>query len=97
MYSEPLSLAAKERLQTLREVSDGFVIAERDLALRGPGELLGAKQSGEAMLRFVDLQRDAWLIKIAQDLADRLLIQHPDLVQAHLGRWVGSRTEFLKA
>jgi ATP-dependent DNA helicase RecG len=97
MYSEPLSLAAKERLQTLREVSDGFVIAERDLALRGPGELLGAKQSGEAMLRFVDLQRDAWLIKIAQDLADRLLIQHPDLVKAHLGRWVGSRTEFLKA
>jgi len=97
MYSEPLSLAAKERLQTLREVSDGFVIAERALALRGPAVLLGAKQSGEAMLRFVDLQRDAWLIKIAQDLADRLLIQHPDLVQAHLGRWVGSRTEFLKA
>lgn len=97
MYSEPLSLAAKERLQTLREVSDGFVIAERDLALRGPGELLGAKQSGEAMLRFVDLQRDAWLIILAQELAERLINDHPDLVQAHLGRWVGSRTEFLKA
>lgn len=97
MYSEPLSLAAKERLQTLREVSDGFVIAERDLALRGPGELLGAKQSGEAMLRFVDLQRDAWLIQIAHELAERLLAEHPDLVKAHLGRWVGSRTEFLKA
>jgi ATP-dependent DNA helicase RecG len=97
MYSEPLSLAAKERLQTLREVSDGFVIAERDLALRGPGELLGAKQSGDAMLRFVDLQRDAWLIQIAQCLADRLLKQHPDLVKALLGRWIGARTEFLKA
>ena len=97
MYSEPLSLAAKERLQTLREVSDGFVIAERDLALRGPGELLGAKQSGDAMLRFVDLQRDAWLIQIAHCLADRLLKQHPDLVKALLGRWIGARTEFLKA
>ena len=97
MYSEPLSSSAKERLQTLREVSDGFVIAERDLALRGPGELLGAKQSGEAMLRFVDLQRDAWLIQIAQELADELLANHPDLVQLQLARWVGSRTEFLKA
>lgn len=97
MYSEPLSLAAKERLQTLREVSDGFVIAERDLALRGPGELLGARQSGEAMLRFVDLQRDAWLIQIAQELAEHWLRNHPELVEAHLGRWLGSRTDFLKA
>jgi ATP-dependent DNA helicase RecG len=97
MYSEPLSVAAKERLQTLREISDGFVIAERDLALRGPGELLGSKQSGEAMLRFVDLQRDAWLIQIAQELAEDLLHNYPDLVQSHLGRWIGSRTEFLKA
>jgi ATP-dependent DNA helicase RecG len=97
MYSEPLSLAAKERLQTLREVSDGFVIAERDLALRGPGELLGARQSGEAMLRFVDLQRDAWLIQIAQELAEHWLRSYPELVEAHLGRWLGSRTDFLKA
>ena len=97
MYAEPLSIAAKERLQTLREVSDGFVIAERDLSLRGPGELLGAKQSGDAMLRFVDLQRDAWLIELAQQAADRLLGEHADLVERHLERWLGSRTEFLKA
>ena len=97
MYAEPLSMAAKERLQTLREVSDGFVIAERDLSLRGPGELLGAKQSGDAMLRFVDLQRDAWLIELAQQAADRLLGEHADLVERHLERWLGSRTEFLKA
>jgi ATP-dependent DNA helicase RecG len=97
LYSEPLSLAAKERLQTLREVSDGFVIAERDLALRGPGELLGAKQSGDTMLRFVDLQRDAWLIEAAQTVSEQLLAEYPDLVQAHLARWIGSRTEFLKA
>ena len=97
MYAEPLSLAAKERLQTLRETSDGFVIAERDLSLRGPGELLGAKQSGDAMLRFVDLQRDVWLIELAQIAAERLLAEHGDLVERHLERWLGSRTEFLKA
>ena len=97
MYAEPLSLAAKERLQTLRETSDGFVIAERDLSLRGPGELLGAKQSGDAMLRFVDLQRDAWLIELAQIAAERLLAEHGGLVERHLERWLGSRTEFLKA
>jgi ATP-dependent DNA helicase RecG len=97
MYAEPLSMAAKERLQTLREVSDGFVIAERDLSLRGPGELLGAKQSGDSMLRFVDLQRDAWLIELAQQAAERLLAEHADLVERHLERWLGSRAEFLKA
>ncbi|MBU3616140.1 ATP-dependent DNA helicase RecG [Polynucleobacter sp. JS-Polo-80-F4] len=97
MYAEPLSMAAKERLQTLRETSDGFVIAERDLSLRGPGELLGAKQSGDAMLRFVDLQRDTWLIELAQQAAERLLAEHADLVERHLERWLGSRAEFLKA
>jgi len=97
MYAEPLSQAAKERLQTLREVSDGFVIAERDLSLRGPGELLGARQSGDAMLRFVDLQRDAWLIELAQKAAERLLAEYPDLVEKQLVRWLGSRAEFLKA
>jgi len=97
MYAEPLSMAAKERLQTLRETSDGFVIAERDLSLRGPGELLGAKQSGDAMLRFVDLQRDAWLIELAQQAAERLLAEHADVVERHLERWLGSRAEFLKA
>jgi ATP-dependent DNA helicase RecG len=97
MYAEPLSMAAKERLQTLREVSDGFVIAERDLSLRGPGELLGAKQSGDAMLRFVDLQRDAWLIELAQQAADRLLADYADIVERHLERWLGARAEFLKA
>jgi ATP-dependent DNA helicase RecG len=97
MYAEPLSMAAKERLQTLRETADGFVIAERDLSLRGPGELLGAKQSGDAMLRFVDLQRDAWLIELAQRAAERLLSDHGEIVERHLERWLGSRAEFLKA
>ncbi len=97
MYSEPLSNAAKERLQTLRETNDGFVIAERDLALRGPGELLGSRQSGDTMLRFVDLQRDTWLIEAAKLIAQNIILRYPDLAQAHLQRWLGSREELIKA
>ena len=97
LYEEPLSAAAKERLQTLKETQDGFVIAERDLQLRGPGELLGSKQSGDAMLRFVDLQRDHHLIAKTQMLASRLMKSHPDLVQQHLGRWLAKRADYLKA
>jgi ATP-dependent DNA helicase RecG len=59
--------------------------------------MLGAKQSGDAMLRFVDLQRDAWLIELAQQAAERLLAEYADLVERHLERWLGSRAEFLKA
>lgn len=97
LYSDALSTAAKERLQTLRNSSDGFEIAEKDLALRGPGELLGARQSGDTMLRFVDLQRDAWLIEAVKDLAHELLQNEPQLARKHLVRWLGSRTELLKA
>lgn len=97
LYSDALSSAAKERLQTLRKSSDGFEIAEKDLALRGPGELLGARQSGDTMLRFVDLQRDAWLIEAVKDLAHDLLQNEPQLARKHLVRWLGSRTELLKA
>ena len=97
LYSDALSTAAQERLQTLRNSSDGFEIAEKDLALRGPGELLGARQSGDTMLRFVDLQRDAWLIAAVKDLAHDLLQNEPQLARKHLVRWLGSRTELLKA
>ena len=97
LYSDALSTAAKERLQTLRNSSDGFEIAEKDLALRGPGELLGARQSGDTMLRFVDLQRDAWLIAVVKDLAHDLLQNEPQLARKHLVRWLGSRTELIKA
>jgi len=97
MYAEPLSMTAKERLQNLRESNDGFVIAERDLELRGPGELLGAKQSGDTMLRFVDLNRDAWLVEIAREFAHDLLQNHPVIAQEHVRRWLGSRADFLKS
>ncbi len=97
MYAEPLSMAAKERLQNLRESNDGFIIAERDLELRGPGELLGAKQSGETMLRFVDLIRDAWLVEIAKDFAHDLLQNDPKIAHDHVQRWLGVRAELLKS
>ncbi len=97
MYASPLSMGAKARLQTMRETTDGFVIARRDLEIRGPGEFLGARQSGAAMLRFVDLNEDAWLIPGAQEAADVLLKSHPGAVAAHLERWLGAREDYLKA
>jgi ATP-dependent DNA helicase RecG len=81
---------------TMRETTDGFEIARRDLEIRGPGEFLGARQSGQAMLRFADLQTDQWLVEKARDVAQMLL--HDDLptVEAHLARWLGGREDFLK-
>ena len=97
LYSSHLSMAAKERLQTLRETQDGFIIAEKDLALRGPGELLGSRQSGDGMLRFVDLQNEHDLIEKTKELSVQLLNQYPEISQKHLERWLGHRADFLKA
>ena len=97
MYRGPLSAAARERLKTMYETTDGFEIARRDLIQRGPGEFLGARQSGEALLRFADLERDSDLLDAARDAAARLLRDQPALVDEHLGRWFGGREEFLRA
>ena len=97
MYQAPLSPTARERLATMRETTDGFEIARRDLQIRGPGEFLGARQSGEAMLRFADLETDAWLVDYAQEAAEVMLAQYPEAVEAHLTRWLGGREHFLKA
>lgn len=97
MYQAPLSPTARERLATMRETTDGFEIARRDLQIRGPGEFLGARQSGEAMLRFADLETDAWLVDYAQAAAEMMLERFPEAVEAHLSRWLGGREHFLKA
>lgn len=97
MYQAPLSPTARERLATMRETTDGFEIARRDLDIRGPGEFLGARQSGEAMLRFADLNTDAWLVEYAQEAAQLMLTQFPEAVEAHLSRWLGGREHYLKA
>lgn len=97
LYQAPLSPTARERLATMRETTDGFEIARRDLQIRGPGEFLGARQSGEAMLRFADLETDAWLVDYASGAAQDMLERFPEAVEAHLTRWLGHREHFLKA
>ncbi len=96
LYQSPLGPVAKQRLAIMREFTDGFEIARRDLELRGPGEFLGARQSGQAMLRFADLETDQWLVERARDAAQMLLSDDPATVDAHLARWLGSREEYLK-
>ncbi len=97
LYRHPPGAIARERLATMRETQDGFEIARRDLELRGPGELLGARQSGAMLLRFADLGRDAPLVDIAHALSERLLEARPDVVDAHLDRWLRRRERFLDA
>jgi ATP-dependent DNA helicase RecG len=96
LYQQPLSDSARERLRIMYEQTDGFEIARHDLRLRGPGELLGARQSGVPMLRFADLETDHDLIEAARDAAERLLRTDPRRAQAHLERWLGARQDFLR-
>ena len=88
---------ARARLKAMVETSDGFEIARRDLDIRGPGEFLGARQSGAALLRFADLATDAALLDWARYAAPVLLDRHPDLAQKHVERWLGAKAEYLKA
>jgi ATP-dependent DNA helicase RecG len=92
-----LGEAARERLKAMVETNDGFEIARRDLEIRGPGEFLGARQSGEAMLRFADLATDTALLEWARKEAPMMLDQHPHLAEKHVQRWLGGKAEFLKA
>ncbi|MDC8759424.1 ATP-dependent DNA helicase RecG [Janthinobacterium fluminis] len=100
LYQGPLGGVARQRLMTMRETTDGFEIARKDLEIRGPGEFLGARQSGQAMLRFADLETDQWLVDQARDVAHDLLhatsADSAATVEAHLARWLGGREEFLK-
>ncbi|HSV18301.1 MAG TPA: ATP-dependent DNA helicase RecG [Casimicrobiaceae bacterium] len=97
LFEEPVGEVAKQRLRVIYETTDGFEIARQDLAIRGPGEFLGARQSGVPLLRFADLERDADLIEPAREAADWLLATHADDAAAHLARWLGARAEFIRA
>jgi ATP-dependent DNA helicase RecG len=92
-----VSETARERLRAMVETSDGFEIARRDLEIRGPGEFLGARQSGAAMLRFADLAVDTELLDWARELAPRMLDQYPELAERHVERWLGGKSDYLKA
>lgn len=96
MFQQPLSEVARKRLKIIFEHTDGFEIARQDLQLRGPGEFLGARQSGIPMLRFADPEQDGDLIAAAQTAADALLDDYPALAQQHIARWLGDKTEYLR-
>jgi ATP-dependent DNA helicase RecG len=89
LYRSPLSELARERLKVIRETNDGFEIARRDLELRGPGELLGTRQTGLAQLRVADLMRDADLLPRVQQAAELMLASYPDNIAPLATRWVG--------
>jgi ATP-dependent DNA helicase RecG len=92
-----LGEVARARLKAMVETNDGFEIARRDLEIRGPGEFLGARQSGAPLLRFADLTTDAALLAWARSLAPVMLDQYPELAERHVLRWLGGKAEFLKA
>jgi ATP-dependent DNA helicase RecG len=100
MYQSPLGQIARQRLMTMRATTDGFEIARKDLEIRGPGEFLGARQAGQAMLRFADLETDLRLVDLARNLAAALLNNTlPDstqVVEAHLLRWMNRKEEYLR-
>ncbi len=95
LFQQPVSELARARLKIIFENSDGFIIAQQDLQLRGPGELLGARQSGVAMLRFADIREDEDLLEQARQIADELLQNSPDVARAHLQRWMANKHDFL--
>jgi ATP-dependent DNA helicase RecG len=92
-----LGETARARLKAMAETQDGFEIARRDLEIRGPGEFLGARQSGAPLLRFADLATDTDLLAWARALAPLMLDRHADLAQRHILRWLGGKADYLKA
>jgi len=94
MYHGPLSQDARLRLATLRETNDGFVIAQRDLDLRGPGEVLGTRQTGELQFRIADLRRDQDLLPGVQRAVNEMLCHYPQTVAPLLDRWVGQAAQY---
>ena len=94
MYNPPLGDLAKQRMEIMRQTSDGFQIAEKDLELRGPGEVLGTRQTGMLLFRVADLARDAGLLKMIPDAADKFLKQHPEQADKLIRRWIGDASRF---
>ena len=92
-----LGETARDRLKAMAETNDGFEIARRDLEIRGPGEFLGARQSGAPLLRFADLGTDTHLLEWARTAAAEMLTRFPEAAERHVGRWLGTKAEFLKA
>jgi ATP-dependent DNA helicase RecG len=94
LYRGPLSEVARNRLAAIRDSNDGFEIAQRDLELRGPGELLGTRQAGLAQLRVADLLRDADMLADVRAASRRVQAEHPDTIAPLIARWIGARERF---
>jgi len=97
LFGEPLPGLSRERLKVIYESTNGFDIAQRDLELRGPGEFIGERQSGDPLFRFADLARNADLVEAAREAADALLEDDPAAARAHVDRWLGARTDLTHA
>ena len=97
LYQSPLSRSGRERLEVMRDTNDGFVLAERDLQLRGPGELLGTRQTGTFEMRFADLARDSALLPTVREAAVRMLEQYPASIDPLIERWMPGRTQYAQA
>jgi ATP-dependent DNA helicase RecG len=97
IYAGPLGEIARQRLKIIFEHTDGFEIARQDLHIRGPGEFVGARQSGVPLLRYADLEMDADLVDMARQVAEEMLTEHRELAERHLKRWLGAREELLKS
>lgn len=96
LYKPPLGRLARNRLAVLRETNDGFVVAQRDLELRGPGELLGTRQTGLPDYRIANLVRDAALMPAVQKTAETLRADYPDNIGKIIGRWLGDAGRYGK-
>ena len=94
MYQPPLSGHARQRLDILRETSDGFQIAQRDLELRGPGDVLGTRQTGLMQFRIADLIRDQAMLGTVSRAADDILRDHPECAQPLIRRWIGNAIHY---
>ncbi|MCW8807561.1 MAG: ATP-dependent DNA helicase RecG [Rhodanobacter sp.] len=97
LYQPPIGQLARERLQVMRETSDGFRIAEKDLQLRGPGEVLGTRQTGQLSFRIADLARDAHLLPAVQQVGAHLLAEHPRQAERLIERWIGGAARYMHA
>ncbi len=97
LYSAPLSGNGAARLKIMRETNDGFKIAEKDLQIRGPGEVLGTRQTGDMQFRIADLQRDAHLLPEIKRIATALLHNHANHVDPLIARWLGQSEQYAQA
>jgi ATP-dependent DNA helicase RecG len=94
MYKSPLGETARSRLDVLRSTDDGFIVAQRDLELRGPGEVLGTRQTGLMQMRVADLIRDAGLLPEVQEVAGKLAVESPERSEALITRWIGQADQY---